>query len=113
MASTRDKMRTRASIKFDRNWIDRAENGVPFDLVESGSESAPEKAEARADGRRARVSQRTRRLREMGELMTVQEVASRLKCNIDYVYELVTAGQLKKTPIGKRQFRIAMADLED
>lgn len=107
--------RLQPRIKFDRNWLDRTEPGVPFTLVADSFDERglPVQMESKPDRRPKGVSHRMRRLKDAGELLTAVEVASRLKINIDSVYKLVKSGALRKTPIGKVQFRISTRDLED
>jgi excisionase family DNA binding protein len=45
------------------------------------------------------------------ELLTVPEVATRLKVSKDRAYELVHRGDIKKTPIGTRSVRVKPSDL--
>jgi excisionase family DNA binding protein len=45
------------------------------------------------------------------ELLTVPEVAQRLKVSKDRAYELVRQGQIKKTPIGTKSVRVKPSDL--
>ena len=46
-----------------------------------------------------------------GDLLTVPEVAQRLKLSPYRVYELIRQGHLKRTQLGKKSVRIRPADL--
>lgn len=107
-------MASRGVVKFKKNWIDDVEPGTPFSLVFG------DKAEEKVSKRRIlppsrkgpSISQRVRRLEEMGELFTPEEVAAKLKVSKWTVYDWVYDKKLRATYVG-RNIRIAKADLEE
>lgn len=64
----------------------------------------------RGDALKDQTSQK--KLRELGQLFTVQEVADMLKISIDTVYDMVKKEIIKGRKIG-RHVRIAESDLQE
>lgn len=93
----------RKKVGRQGGWLSKVTPGVPFALVEGGVSAEPAP-------RKPRLSART--LRDLGELMTVTQVAERLKVRASTVYGWIYEGKLRKTPINKH-IRVAMTDLEE
>lgn len=101
--------RVRQVVAFDRDWLSKVEPGKPFTLVDSKT-VLPTLSKMTHHQKKTQFSVRT--LRNLGELLTIEEAAKMMKVTTRSVYEWVGAKRLRSLRAG-RSIRISISDLEE
>lgn len=104
-------MSQRQVFTYEKNWMAKVQPGVPFALVDEERADAAEFVPVLKAMSKRNAPTTPRKLKHLGELYTIKEVAQKLKCSSRIVYEWTYEGRLRKTMIGAH-IRIAEADLE-
>jgi excisionase family DNA binding protein len=90
------------ALSFRPGWVDQTEPGIPFQMNKGVQV-------------KDQVSQK--RLREMGELFTVQAVAERLKVTYQTIHDWIHKGDSRGKKLGHlkvgRHIRVAESQIED